>query len=305
MFGYVKVNSGELKVKEHELYKGAYCGLCRSMGKCTGQCSRMSLSYDFTFLVMLRLALSDTKVSFSQKRCLAHPLKKRNVMNSNEQLDVCAYSAAILGYHKIRDDLCDERGPKKLKARIYYPFVKSWRKKALKAGYSELDAKVADALERLAELERKKIPSVDAPAELFGEILACFTSYGLNGAEQKIGREIGRCVGKWIYIIDALDDCAEDKEKGRYNPFLLLYGGREPAGAELESIETALKVELCAAEAAMDLLGTDREPIRNIIENILYLGMPDTAKRIARSTDNDVKKTKLKTKGISENERSL
>ena len=302
MFGYVKVNSAELKVREHELYKGAYCGLCRSMGKCTGQCSRMSLSYDFAFLVMLRLALSDTKMSFSQKRCLAHPLKRRNVMNRNEQLDACAYAAAILGYHKIRDDLGDEKGFKKVKARLYHPFVRSWRKRALKAGYSELDAKVSASLKRLAELEAQKKPSVDEPAAIFGEILSDITAFGLDGTEERIARTLGRCVGKWIYIVDALDDCAEDRERGRYNPFLLLYGGRAPDADELESIAAAVKVELLAAEAAMDLLETDKEPVRNIIENILYLGMPETVQRISNELGKDKKQCKKRKKGNEEDE---
>jgi len=306
VFGYVKVNSAELKVREYELYRGAYCGLCRSMGKCTGQCSRMSLSYDFAFLVMVRLALSDTKMSFSQRRCLAHPLKKRNVMEPNDQLNACAYAAAILGYHKIRDDLSDEKGLKKLEARAFYPFMKHSRKKALSAGYAELDEKVSDALRRLAELEEKKLPSVDVPAAVFGEILAEIVAFGFDGAEEKIARELGRSVGKWIYIIDALDDCAEDGEKGRYNPFLLLYGGRAPEGEELVGISDAMKAELLSAEAAMDLLETDKTPVKNIIENILYLGMPEAVERIISGDKNKCKcKYKCKGKGNKEDERSL
>ncbi len=294
MFGYVKVNSGELRVKEYELYRGAYCGLCRAMGKCTGQCSRMSLSYDFAFLVMVRLALTDTKMSFSQRRCLAHPLKKRNVMDPNEQLDVCAYAAAVLGFHKIKDDLDDERGLKKARAVLTYPFVRRWRKKAVRAGLGELDGRVAENLRALAELEKQQAPSVDAPAALFGEILADITSYGLEGAEQKIARQIGRCVGKWIYIVDALDDAKEDSERGRYNPFLLLYGGSLPNEEQLRSIGDALKLELFGAEAAMDLLETEKIPVKNIMENILYLGMPDTAERIIRGGKENEKSKKRK-----------
>jgi hypothetical protein len=259
----------------------------------------MALSYDFAFLVMLRLALSDTKMSFSQRRCLAHPLKRRNVMDRNDQLDACAYAAAILGYHKIRDDLCDEKGLKKLKARLYHPFVRSWRKKAVKAGYGELDKKVSASLERLAQLEAQRKPSVDEPAAIFGEILSDITSFGLSGTEERIARTLGRCVGKWIYIVDALDDCAEDKEKRRYNPFLLLYGGRVPDQNELESIANAIKMELLEAEAAMDLLETEKEPVRNIIENILYLGMPETVRRITSDCGKDKKQRK---KGKTEND---
>lgn len=280
MFGYVKVNSPELKVKEYELYRGIYCGLCRAMGRCTGQCSRMTLSYDFAFLAAVRLILTDTKISFSQKRCLVHPLKKRNSMDGNDQLDYCARAAAVLEYHKIRDDIADEKGAKKLKARVALPFVKRWRKKALRAGLEELDGRIGDLLSRLSELEGQRLGSVDAPAEIFGEILGEMTAYGLEGASGRIGYRLGKCVGKWIYIADALDDMSEDEKKGRYNPVLLLYGGRQPAGEELMLISDALKAELLGAEEAVDLIDTDNVSVKNIVENILFLGMPDTADKI-------------------------
>ncbi len=280
MFGYVKVNSGELRVKEYEMYRGAYCGLCRSMGKCTGQCSRMSLSYDFVFLVMARIALTDTQACFKPRRCLAHPLHKRSVMERNEQLDICAYAAALLSYHKTRDDLLDEKGLKKMRARLTYPFVRLWRKKALKNGMSELDALVAEKLARLTELEQRKLPSVDEPAKLFGEILGLICEYGLDGKQRRIAYALGESVGRWLYIIDALDDVTEDASHGRFNPILLLYGGELPTCEQLDLIYDSLKLELLGAEGAMDLLDTDLIFVKNIIENILYLGMPDTAKKV-------------------------
>ena len=276
----MKVNSAELKVKEYEMYRGAYCGLCRSMGKCTGQCSRMMLSYDFTFLVALRICLENTEISFRQRRCFAHPLSKRSVMEPNPVLEYCARSAAILGYHKIRDDLSDERGLKKLRAVMTYPFVAAARKKALRAGLAELDGEVERLLSELADTERQNLSSVDIPAGIFGEILARMTSYGLEGSVERIARELGRAVGRWIYTVDALDDMNDDRRKGRYNPFLLLYGGRTPNGEELCLIGDALKAALCSGEAALDLMETDRVAFRNIIENIMFLGLPRTAEQV-------------------------
>ena len=46
----------ELRVREDVFYRALYCGLCHRMGKCTGQCSRMTLNYDFVFLAAVRLA---------------------------------------------------------------------------------------------------------------------------------------------------------------------------------------------------------------------------------------------------------
>ena len=86
MFGYVRAYKPELKVKEYELYRASYCGLCRSMGKCTGQCSRMTLSYDFAFLAIFRFALLGGELSFDKKRCLAHPFEKRAYVKDNPTL---------------------------------------------------------------------------------------------------------------------------------------------------------------------------------------------------------------------------
>lgn len=280
MFGYVRVNSPELKVKEYEFYRGTYCGLCRSMGKCTGQCSRMALSYDFAFLALVRITFLREAVAFEQKRCIAHPFKKRNAMKHTPSLAYCAGAAALLNYHKVRDDLADERGFKKLRALLLLPFMAHSRKKALKAGLGALDDQIAAGLLALAEAEKSGVTSVDVPAALFGNILGDIMSFGLEGTEARVATALGRTIGRWIYIADALDDWEEDAQKGRYNPFLTLYSGKLPTENELESIRAALKNELYEAEAAMDLIEFENTDIKNIVLNILYLGMPDRIEQI-------------------------
>lgn len=273
MFGYVRVHHPELKVKEYEFYKGTYCGLCRSMGKCTGHCSRMTLSYDFAFLALTRIALTDDKIEFTQGRCVAHPLKKRNYMKHNETLAYCAGAAAILNYHKLMDDLSDEKGFKRFRAFLARPFIAHARKKALKQGLGELDQSIAERLCLLSDTERAKHPSVDLPAELFGEILSDIMSFGLSDADRRIACSVGLAVGKWIYIADALDDAEEDAKKSRYNPFLLLFG-HVPRPSEQEGIQNALKNQLFEAEAAIDLIDFEHSAVQSIIQNILYLGLP-------------------------------
>ena len=292
MFGYVRVSSPELRVKEYEFYRGTYCGLCRSMGKCTGQCSRMTLSYDFAFLALLRITFLKEKVCFEQKRCLVHPLKKRNTMRHTPSLAYCAGAAALLNYHKLLDDLSDESGLKKLRARAALPFVAHSRRKALKAGLGELDESIASGLAELASIEKKRMASVDAPALAFGNILAQIVSHGLPEPEHRVAYRLGQTVGRWIYIADALDDWGEDAEKGRYNPFLLLYGGALPLEEELDGIRNALKNELFGAEAAADLMEFENPIIRELIYNILYLGMPERIRGIEPGKkDNKDKKT--------------
>ncbi len=276
MFGYVRVNKSELRVREYEFYRASYCGLCRAMGKCTGQCSRMTLSYDFAFLALLRIALKKDTTEFDSKRCIAHPLKKRSYMKRNPTLEYCAGAAALLNYHKVRDDLSDERGFKKLRAVALIPFMSYSRKRAIKKlKLSELDGRISAGLSKLAEIEAARPESVDEPARAFGDILGDIIAFGLSGDGERVARAFGVSVGKWIYVADALDDWAEDAKKGRYNPFILLYGKECPDDGELEGIRIALKNELCSAESAFDLIEFENDDVKNIVMNILYLGMPN------------------------------
>ena len=294
MFGYVRTMDAELKVKEHELYRATYCGLCRSMGKCTGQCSRMTLNYDFVFLALTRYAISPCKVSFRARRCLAHPFVKRSSMEQNEILDYCSAASAILNYQKVLDDLNDEKGLKKLRAALLFPFVSYSRKKAIKKdpALRQLDESISKKLESLSMIEKSEQIGVDIPAACFGDILGEIMSFGLDGTDARIAFELGKHVGAWIYVADALDDMREDAKKGRYNPLLKLYGGRIPNGDELSMIYDATKNKLFAAESAFDLIDTD-EGIKNILSNILYIGIP---KRTADIIDSYSSKTTPKGK---------
>ncbi len=281
MFGYIRTDTPEMRVRENEYYRAVYCGLCRAQGKCTGQCSRFTLSYDMVFLALLRLAVAGEQVEIKKGRCMAHPLRKRPYIAKCAPLEYTAYAAAILTHGKIADDIADEKGSKKFNALLAHPFSSHMRKKALKK-YSELDKKVFEGLKRLSEIEEQNLPSVDIPAEAFGEILADILSFELEGNDEKIMRNIGRHVGRWIYIVDAADDIYEDIKKGRFNAFACLYGGIIP-DEERETIANSLKLELLSAEPAFDLIDyNELYDIKAIIENIIYRGMPKKAEEVLR-----------------------
>lgn len=293
MFGYIRTDTPEMRVRENEYYRAVYCGLCRTQGKCTGQCSRFTLNYDFVFLALLRLAIAGEQPEIKKGRCMAHPFRKRAYIAHCEPLAYCAYAAAILTYGKIADDLNDEKGFKKLKARLARPLASGMRRKALK-NYAELDKLVSDGLKKLSEIEKQRLTSVDIPADAFGEILADIVSFGLEGKDEKIMRNIGRHIGRWIYIVDAADDLEEDIKKQRFNPFACLYNGNIP-DEDREAVSNSLRLELLAAEPAFDLIEyNELYDIEEIVSNIIYRGMPKTVEKvlgidICKCNDNHVK----------------
>ena len=272
MFGYVKPVVSEMLVKEHEFYKATYCGICRSMKKHTGALSNVTLSYDSVFLALIRmLYIPDGDFAAEQRRCIAHPMKKRPMLKENPALQYTAKAFAVLTYYKIKDDMADERGIKRLGVSAVRPIVSSANKKSC---LSALEAVVRDRLERISALEAESCQSVDEPAGLFGELLGEIFSYGLEEKERLVPYECGYHLGKFIYAADAAEDYDKDREKGSYNPYVLFYGGKELTDENRQTIKCALLLECKKIEAAVNLLpfGT-RATIENIINNIIYLGL--------------------------------
>lgn len=299
MFGYIKPAYGELRVRENELYRAAYCGLCRSMGKCTGIVSCLSLNYDLVFLVLVRYALTGEKISVRPGRCMAHPLKSRPYLVHSESLAFTAGASAVLTYGKIRDDISDEHGVRRLAARLILPFANYAAKKG---GQSELQNLIEDKLAELSALEKEGCDSVDKMAGVFGELLGEVAAFGLEGSASRIAREMGRYTGRFIYIIDAADDMAKDAELGRYNPFLAAYGddileertvydhsGKSqkrivPKTDAADGIMTAAKLDLMGLERAENLIEYEDSQnggmLRGIIGNIIGMGMPGEMMRV-------------------------
>ena len=281
MLGYVKTDTQELRVREHHFYRALYCGLCKRMGKCTGNCSRLSLSYDFVFLAAVRLLVTGEVPTAKKAVCLLHPFRKRPTVQKCEALDYASDASALLCYHKLADDLHDERGMKKLRSALLRPLFSRAYKKAKKR-HPALDQAISSHLAVMSRYETGALPfeGADAIAEQFGALMEAVFSEGLEGTQARVCGAIGRAIGHWIYLVDAADDFADDRKKGRFNPYLPLFG-EHPTAQDWEALRLALTAQLCEAEKAYLLIDSHPTPeLSEILSNILYLGLPATALRV-------------------------
>jgi len=279
MFGYMKIDKPECKIREYEYYRAVYCGLCRSLGKCGGQCARLTLTYDFTFLALVHMALSGEKPSFHKKRCVAHPIFPHAEAKLSPSLAFSARASLLLTGGKLSDDLADEKGRKRLRALCLMPLFAPAVRRARRAE-RELHAALTERLAALASFEKEPARSIDRPALLFGEVMATLLSHSFTDGKATVARAIGLAVGKWVYLIDALDDFHEDARRGRFNPILHILDGKPLDTATLGQIETALDACLTDASAALDLLDFPDDDMRALCENLLHRGMPSVAREI-------------------------
>ncbi len=286
MLGYVKPQTASLSVAQYRFYQSIYCGLCHTMGRRTCASSRLFLSYDFVFLALVRQALCGKGVVLEKRRCMAHPLRRRPAVRENEALRYAACAAAVLREYKLRDDIADERGARRLAARL----LRALSRGAYRRGRGAVDTgAIEQSLLQLACLEREKNGSFDAPADAFGALLSEIFSFGLAKNEGLIAREIGFACGRWIYFADAADDLAKDAESGAYNPLLYLGGarsGQTPAQIlkENRSALQSAMLQCCERmERAAALIDYgERDMTKALIENIIYRGLPAQTDDILR-----------------------
>lgn len=286
MFGYIKPSTPELRLWEYEEYRAVYCGLCRSLGKYTGALSRFTLNYDYVFLAMIRTALLGIKPNFNRGRCIVHPVKNRLFACDDKSLEYCAKISVILSYHKVLDNIADCKGAKKLVALAAKPVVGSFMKNC--GQLNEAGEIIAGLLKKMSELEKSSSPTPDMLAEVFGEIMGEVVAFGLdNETNERVAREIGRHTGRYIYVADALDDIERDIKNNEFNPFVTVYG-KENISKHREEIKTAVLLELNALEKALQLVDfSSCTGYGNIVNNIIYLGMPKKIDEIIKKTFKD------------------
>lgn len=282
MFGYVKIFKPTIRMGEYEMYKGIYCTLCKRLGKRYGVLSRFTLSYDMTFLALLQMALAEKDADFCPSRCSFNPTKRCLKAQNTAAIDRAADIGTILTYYKLKDTLADEGLGKKIGAWLAMPFAKRAHKKA-KKNVPHIDEAVAAMMTAQAEVEQANTPSIDRAAEPFAQLLQALAGdTATDDTQTRVLERFGYCLGRWVYLMDAVDDLAEDLAKDRYNPYI---GARHLQKGDDEGVKEARAYSLfslnaCLAEckAAYELLEIRR--FDGILRNILEEGMARAQKRV-------------------------
>ncbi len=272
MFGYIRADKPELKVKEFEMYKSVYCSLCRNLGKNYGFLSRLTLNYDFTFLSMLNLSLQDTCEEIERKRCAFNPLKKCNYCKSASGFDMPCAVAMIMTYYKILDNVKDEKGIKKLFFAVLSSFFKRAQKKAADK-YPQIEKIVAEYISTLTQLEKENCTELDKVAHPTANALSeIFMLCSDNAAQKRVLARLGYCMGRYIYILDAVCDLDEDIKHHSYNVFANM-----PCDSVRERATSQLYFCINEAIKAFELL--DIKKYKPILGNIVYSGLEQTLKK--------------------------
>ena len=205
------------------------------MKKNCGNISRLTLNYDLTFLALFLSAVYNDKSEPENKTCVLHPLTK-NPSTENEFSDYSAYMNVVLSYYKLIDDWKDD---KSLFAIAKAELFKNTVKKAEETYPKKCEAIKASAGKTFKNRKRQRTESRRAVGAVWG------TDGELFAVRDDEKREslyrFGFFLGKFIYILDAVNDLKKDVRKKRYNP-LVLY-----SSSDFEDIINMMMADVAAA----------------------------------------------------------
>jgi hypothetical protein len=297
MFGYIRTDTPYLYIKDDVLYKAMYCGVCKGIAEVSGHSARMGLSFDVTFLSVILHNLLGIDVKIEKSHCMTHCLRSREMANVDELTRQLGALNTILVYYKYTDDIAD--GDKGRGKRLWF---KTGFRRAKKK-YPEIERIVRENLAAQERMEKAKTDSVDRAADSTAKILSQFSDYVLQDKSNEFTQKLFYAVGKWVYLIDALDDYDKDVKKNAYNPLYLAYGS--PSKKELTAGEHAEELRFIFHAIFFDI----RESLshlefrfnRDLSDNILLRGLPTMTNRIMSGCDcngkkRDKKQGKVKTK---------
>lgn len=279
MLGYIVSKKSELKVREAEIYRAYYCGVCKAIGKKYGQFPRLVLSYDSAFLAILMDSLSDENENLKRQVCISNPLRKKNIAFS-KGIDFSADMMLCLSWFKILDDIEDDNS--KLAKSLRYLYRGSFKR--IESKYESLVKEISVHIDRLKVLEKNGCENLDEVADCFAQIMKSIFQGGyVNLYQNKKNHinfealgQLGYHMGRWVYLVDALDDLQDNIEKGGFNPIVKRFEYKNEGfdvfkEAIKPQMEKTLILSLSMASKALDLL--DIKKNKEILENIIFVGM--------------------------------
>ncbi|NLO45110.1 MAG: hypothetical protein GX107_01205 [Clostridiales bacterium] len=271
MLGYVRAYKPELRFREYDLYRGVYCSICKRLLRLYSPFAQLFLSYDVTLLAIVLAALRGEDITLKKSRCPYNPFKRCDkCLGADKTIDFCADVSVIMAYHKLRDNLRDSGFFGKAAAFLAFPVVFLMHKKASKC-QPEAERIVERAMSLQNEVEKDKCASIDAAADPSARALSELLDLGVGAAaDSESVRRLGYLIGRYVYVIDAVDDIESDIKSGGFNPLLSKY--KELKNGDFYEYALAM-LNLNIGEIVKTFKSIEFDRYGDIIYNILFYGL--------------------------------
>lgn len=268
MFGYIKPDKDELKLKDIKKYKKLHRFANRLLIKNFGLLG-MNKADEAVFLLLLFNGLKVEK-----------DYKNSDVELSEKAVNYTLLVVAFCIYERLKNE-------SNIFSKItLWLFDKNSKRKSLFTENEKLIEVLENKLDEYHALKNADLnfdELSDKIGELYAEMFKAYLTVDLNNSMYKLGF----CVGKWLYMVSALNGLNGDIENNRVNP--ILYWEKS---LNIEGIsKRVVLLSNCIIERI--LLQLDNLQLNynaDIVYSIICYGMPLTVQNIVADTTKAIDK---------------
>ena len=269
LFGYIQPDAPYLFKKDETLYKALYCGLCKSIGAGCGQRARSALTFDMAFMSALVHNIRREDVNIKRAHCALHIIKKRPIAQVDDITVMLGCINTALAYYKLCDDKAD--GDKK---GIFRHLYKKGLKRALKKHKPAVEI-IRRQMGEQNKIENAGCSIIEQACEPTAVMMKELSAYALGEFSTDETQALFYDIGKWVYLIDALDDYDKDVKKHRFNVLYNAFGADcKTKAVEENKGELTFLFDSLFADMRMRISKIDFAFNRDLTDNIILRGIP-------------------------------
>ncbi len=275
MFGYISPDTPYLFKKDEILYKALYCGLCKGIGAGCGQVARTALQYDMAFASALVHNIRGEDVKIKKARCAAHWFRRRPIAAVDDTAIALGCVNTALAYFK----LCDDKADGEVRGVLRHLYKKGY-KRVLKRHPRVADI-VSKQMQAQSTLEKAGCAVIDEACEPTANMMREISDYLLKEYSTPQTQKLFYNLGKWVYLIDALDDYDKDVKKSRYNVLYNVYGeGCRAQAVKKGEKELVFIFDMLFAQLRESLSAIKFNFNHDLTDNIILRGIPLKTKAV-------------------------
>ena len=281
MFGYTIPIESALPCEDRITYRNYYCETCHHLREDYGFIPTLTVNYEMTFAALFFNSILEEgeKIHYRPKKSFC--ILRKSASHTELMHKLTAYSILVAN-NSLLDDKMDGSS---LKANLGLLGLNRAITKA-KNEFPDYNEVILKGYEKLREIEASGECDPVTMGTYSSQSMIDVLEIMLGDKFDKRMHELFRGLGIWVYVLDAVEDLDDDKKDGTYNPFLVanpdFTNKKEFVKDNMFLIGETIGRIVGRIQAAYSSLRDDIRFNVNILDNIIYQGIPFSAHRIIR-----------------------
>ena len=282
MFGYTVPIETILSPKDRITYRNYYCETCHHLREEYGFIPTLTVNYEMTFAALFFNSILEEgeRIHYVPKKHFC--LIRHSASHTELMRKLTAYSILVAN-NSLLDDKMDDSNS--LKANLGLLGLNRAIIKA-KNEFPEYNEAIMKGYEKLREIEASGECDPIVMGGYSAQSMIDVLEIMLGDSFDDRMHDLFRNLGIWVYVMDAIEDLDEDKEEGTYNPFIAgnpdFKDKKDFVKNNIFPIGETMGKIVGNIQAAYSSLRNDIRYNGDILDNIIYQGIPYSAHRIIR-----------------------